>query len=142
MAPYNERMARSRAAQAHASSAALTRAAQAPRPEWEPPQGVTVGAAHDPAEHAADALASQVLSRLSLRANAGATSPSAATPRSEAQAEPAVQRAPSGGALAGQFEADPKVSDEIRGRAGKGKPLDSPMRTQLERGFGRSLSGV
>jgi hypothetical protein len=53
-----------------------------------------------------------------------------------------VHRAASSGGKADSFEADPKTSSDLRGQIGKGQSLDGPLRGQLERGFGKSLSGV
>jgi hypothetical protein len=110
------------------------------RPDWEPPQGVTVGAAHDPAEHQADALAARVLRKLS-RPDAPAADPGAARAES-CQPDDSVHRAASGGAIAGEFEADASTSRELRGRIGKGRSLDGPVRKQMESAFGTSLAGV
>lgn len=127
-----------RVAQKLAELSADHSAPEAKRPEWAPPQGVTVGAAHDPAEHAADDLAARVLRKLSTPAGTMA-GPAPAPP--EHQHDDSVHRAASN-PLAGEFEADPKTSADMRGRIGKGTSLAGPLRGQLERGFGQSLSGV
>src|SRR5437764_2024073 len=44
--------------------------------------------------------------------------------------------------IAGEFEADPKSSAELRRSIGTGQSLNGPLRGDLERGFGKSLSGV
>lgn len=133
-------MAKSRIAQKHAENGADHRSPESKRPEWAPPQGVTVGAAHDPAEHAADDLAARVLRKLS--APNGASAGAGPVHQPEAQHDDAVHRATSDGAKSGEFEADSKTSAELRGSLGKGQSLNAPLRTQLERGFGTSLSGV
>lgn len=133
-------MAKARVAHTHAESEADLQSPQAKRPEWAPPQGVTVGAAHDPAEHAADDLAARVLRKLSGGPGAGPTQEQ--TPEQQPQYDDSVHRAASNTAMAGEFEADPKTSADLRGSIGKGQPLAAPLRTHLERGFGRSLSGV
>ena len=122
-----------RVAQKLAEISADHRSVESRRPEWAPPQGVTVGAAHDPAEHAADALAARVLRNLAA--------PGSAPGRVEQHRDDSVHRAATN-PLAGEFEADPKTSAELRGQTGKGRSLDGPLRGQLERGFGRSLSSV
>jgi len=131
-------MAKMRVAQKLAELSADHSAPEAKRPEWAPPQGVTVGAAHDPAEHAADDLAARVLRKLSMPAGMMAA-PAPAPP--EHQHDDSVHRAASN-PLAGEFEADPKTSAQLRGSIGKGRSLNGPLRGQLERGFGTSLSGV
>jgi hypothetical protein len=136
---YNEDMARSRAARKQAESSVDLRAPEVARPQWEPPQGVVVGAAHDPAEHAADALAAQVLAKLGPTHGGppGVHAPVSAQP----PGDDAIRRSATGG-MAGQFEADASTSADLRGRTGRGRSLDSPLRLQMERGFGRSLAGV
>jgi len=132
-------MAKSRIAHKLDEAGADHRALESKRPEWAPPRGVTVGAAYDPAEHQADALAARVLRKLST--GDGPTA-AAAPAHAEGQCDDAVHRAASGGQQAGEFEADPKTSADLRGRSGKGKSLEGPLRGQLEQGFGRSLAGV
>lgn len=134
-------MANSRIAPKHIESGADHRPPESQRPEWAPPQAVTVGAAHDPAEHAADALAARVLRKLSRPDGASAAAPVHEGAEHQQQ-DDAVHRAASGGAMAGEFEADPKTSADLRGSLGKGQTLAAPLRGQLERGFGQSLSGV
>lgn len=129
-------MAKSRVAHKLDEPGADHRARESQRPEWAPPQGVTVGAAHDPAERDADALAARVLHKLST--GQGAAAPAHAEHHHEGD----VHREASGGEKAGEFEADPKTSADLRGRVGKGQALGGPLRGQLEKGFGRSLSGV
>jgi len=131
-------MAKSRIAHNVADSGADHHVPVPKRPEWAPPQGgVTVGAAHDPAERDADALASRVLRQMSGRD----ASPEPAHAGNDRHDE-TVHRATSDGAKSGAFEADAKTSSDLRGRIGKGQPLGGPLRSQLERGFGTSLSGV
>ncbi|MDQ1700308.1 MAG: hypothetical protein QOG34_2171, partial [Frankiaceae bacterium] len=134
-------MANSRIAPKHIESGADHRPPESQRPEWAPPQAVTVGAAHDPAEHAADALAARVLRKLSRPDGASAAAPVHEGAEHQQQ-DDAVHRAASGGATAGEFEADPKTSADLRGSLGNGQTLAAPLRGQLERGFGHSLSGV
>jgi hypothetical protein len=133
-------MAKSRVAQQQQASGMDHRAPESQRPEWAPPQGVTVGAAHDPAEHQADALAAQVLRKLSRPGGSGGGAPAA--PHADGCRDDTVHRAARGGAMAGEFEADAKTSADLRGRIGKGQELDGPLLGQLERGFEHSLSGV
>jgi len=133
-------MAKSRIAHQLEQAGADHGGPQLKRPEWEPPQGVTVGAAHDPAERDADALAAKVLRKLS--APGGAPAPAPVHEDAGHQHDDVVHRSESGGAMAGEFEADPKTSADLRGSLGKGQGLAAPLRGQLERGFGRSLSGV
>jgi hypothetical protein len=131
-------MAKSRIAHEHDQGCADHRGPEPKRPEWAPPQGgVTVGSAHDPAERDADALAARVLRKLS----GGEASAGPAHAGNDHHDE-AVHRETSDGAKAGAFEADPKTSADLRGRVGMGQSLGGPLRGQLERGFGTSLSGV
>lgn len=121
------------------------RAPASQRPEWAPPQGVTVGAARDPAEHAADDLAARVLRKLSTPAgsgHAGAGPVHSQQPQHDDSVHRAASAEASSSAIAGEFEADPKASADLRGSLGKGQALAAPLRGRLERGFGRSLSGV
>ena len=131
-------MAKSRIAHNVADSGADHHAPESKRPQWAPPQGgVTVGAAHDPAERDADALASRVLRKLSNGDRAAVPAPA-----EQHQYDDSVHRATSDGAKTGEFEADPKTSADLRGRIGKGQSLGGLLRSQLERGFGTSLAGV
>ena len=125
-----------RVAHQRVESAADHCSPESKRPEWAPPQAVTVGAAHDPAEHAADDLATRVLRKLSGGRD------TAAVQHQEPEHDDSVHRAASDSAMAGEFEADPKTSADLRGSIGKGQALGAPLRSQLERGFGRPLSGV
>jgi len=133
-------MAKSRIAHKLDEPSADHRAPESQRPEWAPPQGVTVGAAHDPAERGADDLAARVLRKLSVPD--GKTPDAGHSCADHDHHDDAVHRAPSSGEKADSFEADPKTSSDLRGQIGKGQSLDGPLRGQLERGFGKSLSAV
>jgi len=103
--------------------------AEARHPHPAPLAGLTVGHADDPAEVAAEARATSVLSR--LRRFGGAPRSGGARP-SAAPAE--VGR--SGGAVeAGR-------GHQISSRLGRGAPLSEAVRQRMEAGFGTSLGHV
>jgi len=111
----------------------------APTPEWPAPVAqpavgaMSVGAADDPAEDAADRLADHALSRL----HAGPA------PHHHAPAPAGtVQRSvvPGGGHEGGALDAG--TAARIAGRTGGGRPLDEPVRRRMEGAFGQSFSSV
>lgn len=115
----------------------------APSPEWPAPMAqsaigaMSVGAADDPAEAAADRLADSALSRLHGKhaghAHAGA---SAAAPSSTVQRSVVPGGGLEGGAL------DDRTAAEISRRSGGGRPMDEPVRRRMEGAFGQSFSSV
>jgi hypothetical protein len=111
----------------------------APAPEWPAPMAqpaigaMSVGAADDPAEAAADRLADSALSRLrgGHAHAAGAPAPSGTVQRSVVP----------GGELAGGT-LDAGTAAEITRRTGGGRPMDEPVRRRMEGAFGQSFSSV
>lgn len=92
-----------------------------------------IGAAHDPAEAAADRVADEVLRKIADdEADAGAGGHPAAAPELAGIARIGAE----GGA------APDAVADAIARAQASGRPLDAPVRRRLEPAFGRSLSGV
>jgi hypothetical protein len=109
----------------------------APVPEWpapvRQPTAMSVGAADDPAEDAADRLADHALSRLH----------SGHAPHSHAPAPAGtVQRSvvPGGGLEGGALDAG--TAAQIATRTGGGRPMDEPVRRRMEGAFGQSFSSV
>lgn len=93
---------------------------------------VRVGAAADPAEHAADELAARALARM---VPAGLPS--------DGDGPVTLHRSSgSGHALAGEFDADPAIASRLHSRLGKGQGLPSGIRRSMEQGFGASFSSV
>ncbi|MEX2628169.1 MAG: DUF4157 domain-containing protein [Ilumatobacteraceae bacterium] len=110
-----------------------------------------VGSVDDPLEREADAVAAQVLRRLTAddteRDTDGETE-RAADPRTPADgATGRIRRAADdtdragGHGLAGG-PASPEVARRVERSSGGGRPLDADVRTRMERGFGADLSNV
>ncbi len=96
---------------------------------------LVVGAAHDPAEAAADRMADQALARIAnptVDSEAGQAQPDGAG---------ALRRSAfAGGAEGGQL--DDATARRIDAERGRGRPLDEPVRRSMEAGFGADFSGV
>ena len=91
----------------------------------------TLGAPGDAAEGRADRAADTVMARL---AGHSVPSPTLTAPRSDAT----IRR--DGGAGAGAIT--PTQASSLERAKTQGRPLDGPVRGELERGFGRSLSAM
>jgi hypothetical protein len=85
---------------------------------------LTIGSANDPLEHEADRVAERVLA--------------GSVPVGVNRAPPAIQRAPS--VSAGEHEDVPDSVHRVIGSPGR--PLDAPVRKDMEARFGHDFSGV
>ncbi len=103
-----------------------------------------IGAANDPLEHEADAMADRVMRMpLSGATFAGVSAGGAHIQRKCAacEQEPKIQpKAQSASAGAGHASA--QLSSQIQSTRGQGHNLDQQTRNQMEQGFGRDFSGV
>jgi hypothetical protein len=112
-------------------------------PEWPAPMAqsatgaMSVGAADDPAEAAADRLADSALSRL-RGGHAGHAHPGAGAPAPSGTLQRSV--VPGGGLEGGVL--DDRTAAEISRRSGGGRPMDEPVRRRMEGAFGQSFSSV
>lgn len=100
-------------------------------------QPLVVGAAHDPAEHEADAVAAAVVQRL---AEQDADSPAPARPHPVPSGR--VHRSADAQHQHDAFEAAPEIDQRIRRATGSGQPLEADVRRRFEGATGRDLSRV
>lgn len=98
-------------------------------------QPLVVGAAHDPAEHEADAIADETVRRLAdQETEAGAPA--------HVHPVPAGRLQRSAHAAHDEFEAPPEIEQRIRRATGSGQPLDAAVRRRFEGATGRDLGNV
>ena len=106
---------------------------------------LSVGAAGDPMEAAADRAADVALRRLAALTRGGQGSDAVAEAHQHDPSCGHVRRlpAPAAGATIGAAggELDPGASSEINSGSG-GRPLEDPVRRRMETAFGRRLDGV
>lgn len=111
-----------------------------------------VGAANDPLEREADAVAAAVMRRLSAAPVAAPTAASATTADDAAGGEQdaAVRRsisattaeAASAGHGADGGDASPEVARRVQQSSGGGRPIEPGVKTRIEQAFGADFSGV
>src|SRR4051812_8520410 len=98
---------------------------------------LVVGPADDPAEHEADAIADEVLSRLRRPGgDAGAGDPEGSGDG------PRIRRSSSGPDPLGGLEVDPATSNDIDHARSRGNALSGDVRSRMEQGFGHDFSSV
>jgi hypothetical protein len=129
--PAAKRPAQVRRSQMAAARSVAMEAMNAPAP---PTGTLLVGAANDPLEHEADAMAKHVVQSLRSGRADGAVGQ-----RSTA-ASPTVRRKADVGLDGGHVSAD--VDSQINSARGGGKPIDTAMRAIVEPHFGQDFSNV
>jgi hypothetical protein len=129
--PAAKRPAQVRRSQMAAARSVAMEAMNAPAP---PTGTLLVGAANDPLEHEADAMAKHVVQSLRSGRADGAVGQ-----RSTA-ASPTVRRKADVGLDGGHVSAD--VDSQINSARGGGKPIDTAMRSIVEPHFGQDFSNV
>ena len=129
--PAAKRPVQVRRSQMAAARSVAMEAMNAPAP---PTGTLLVGAANDPLEHEADAMAKHVVQSLrSGRADGAVAQRSTA-------AIPTVRRKADVGLDGGHVSAD--VDSQINSARGGGKPIDTAMRAMVEPHFGQDFSNV
>jgi hypothetical protein len=129
--PAAKRPAQVRRSQMAATRSVAMEAMNAPAP---PTGTLLVGAANDPLEHEADAMAKHVVQSLrSGRADGAVAQRSTAS-------RPTVRRKADVGLDGGHVSAD--VDSQINSARGRGKPIDTAMRAMVEPHFGQDFSNV
>jgi hypothetical protein len=103
-------------------------------------RGLEVGAADDPAEREADAVAAEVMTALRADHEAESETPHAPGGAVQRRATTDLSGAPGHGPAGGQ--ADPQVAGAIEAQRGHGNSLPSSVRAPIETAMGADLGGV